>query len=79
MCRMQLQMYLKGLHKGYFFVADCNYSVNENVDIISVTFDDKYVSDFIKVLVSSWKDNVYPLLYQSVFNLCVNKTHILFK
>ncbi|KOB68049.1 Alkaline nuclease [Operophtera brumata] len=65
--QMQLQMYLTGLHKGYFCVADCNYSVNKNVDIISVTFDDKYVSDFIKVLVSSWKDNVYPLLYQSVF------------
>lgn len=64
--QMQLQMYLTGLHKGFFCVADCNYSVNKKVDMISVTFDEKYVLDFIKVLVSSWKENVYPLLCQSV-------------
>ncbi|KAL0829617.1 hypothetical protein ABMA28_003123 [Loxostege sticticalis] len=64
--KMQLQMYLSGLHKGYFCVADCNYNINKNENIICVKYDDKYVSEFILALVHSWKYNVYPLLYQSV-------------
>ncbi|KAL0861405.1 hypothetical protein ABMA27_008949 [Loxostege sticticalis] len=64
--QMQLQMYLSGLHKGYFCVAHCNYNINKNVNIICVKYDDKYVSEFILALVHSWKYNVYPLLYQSV-------------
>ncbi|XP_047995676.1 uncharacterized protein LOC125233652 [Leguminivora glycinivorella] len=64
--QMQIQMYLSHHHKGYFCVADCNYSVNKNVNIISVKYDEKYVSELILALVSSWKDTVYPLLYQCV-------------
>lgn len=64
--QMQLQMSLAGLHIGHFCVADWNYSINKKVEVISVTFDDKYVLEFMEVLVSLWKDNVYPLLCQSV-------------
>lgn len=63
--QMQLQMFLTGLKKGYFCVADCNYTANKSVEIICVSYDEKYVSNFLNVIVSSWKDNVYPLLYQS--------------
>lgn len=63
--QMQLQMYLTGLQKGYFCVADSNYSTNKKVEILCVLFDEKYVSEFLKVLVSLWKAKVYPLLYQS--------------
>jgi hypothetical protein len=63
--QMQMQMYLTGLQNGYFCVADSNYSTNKNVEIINVAFDDTYVSDFLKLLVGLWKENVYPLLYQS--------------
>lgn len=44
--QMQLQMLLTGLKKGYFCVADCNYSVNKKVDIMNIMYDEKYVSDF---------------------------------
>ncbi|XP_063893189.1 uncharacterized protein LOC135117617 [Helicoverpa armigera] len=64
--QMQLQMYLSGRQQGYFCVADCNYNINKNVNIICVQYDDKYVSEFVLALVHSWKHNVYPLLYQSV-------------
>ncbi|XP_063893363.1 uncharacterized protein LOC126054673 [Helicoverpa armigera] len=65
--QMQLQMYLTGLKKGYFCVADSSYSANKNVEIICVSYDEKYVLNFLDVIVSLWKENVYPLLYQSSF------------
>ncbi|GBP33078.1 Exonuclease [Eumeta japonica] len=63
--QMQMQMYLTGLQKGYFCVADSNYSTNKKVEIISVTYDETYMSDFLKLVVDLWKENVYPVLYQS--------------
>lgn len=35
--QMWLQVYLAGLKKGYFCVADCNYSTNKNVEITCVS------------------------------------------
>lgn len=64
--QMQLQMLLTGYKKGYFCVADCNYSANKKVDIMNIMYDEKYVSDFLKVIVPLWKNNVYPVLYKSV-------------
>lgn len=64
--QMQLQMLLTGHKKGYFCVADCNYNANRKVDIMEIMYDEKYVSDFLKVIVPLWKDNVYPVLYKSV-------------
>ncbi|GBP40401.1 hypothetical protein EVAR_25253_1 [Eumeta japonica] len=64
--QVQLQMYLTGLKKGYYCVADSDYSENKNVEIVSVMYDEKYVSNFLNIIVSSWKDNVYPLLYRSI-------------
>ncbi|XP_050671060.1 uncharacterized protein LOC126969572 isoform X1 [Leptidea sinapis] len=49
--QMQLQMLLTGHKKGYFCVADCNYSANKKVDIMEIMYDEKYVSDFLKVIV----------------------------
>ncbi|GBP66044.1 hypothetical protein EVAR_37691_1 [Eumeta japonica] len=46
--QMQLQMLLTGHKKGYFCVADCNYSANKKVDIMEIMYDEKYVSDFLK-------------------------------
>ncbi|XP_045542722.1 uncharacterized protein LOC106710540 [Papilio machaon] len=63
--QMQLQMLLTGCKNGYYCVADYNFSENKKVNIIQVKFDAQYASDFVKVLISSWKDNVYPILYQS--------------
>lgn len=48
--QMQLQMLQTGHKKGYFCVADCNYSTNKKVDIMEIMYDEKYVSDFLKVL-----------------------------
>ncbi|CAG9788303.1 unnamed protein product [Diatraea saccharalis] len=64
--QMQLQMLLTGLKKGYFCVADCNYSTNKKVQILDIQYDEKYVSDFINVIVPLWKDNIYPILHQSI-------------
>lgn len=47
--QIQLQMYLSGLNKDYFCVAYWNYTETKNVDIVSVSYDDKYVSNLIKV------------------------------
>lgn len=47
--QMQLQMYLTGLHKGYFCVADCNYSSNKKVEIVFITCDQKYLFDFLNI------------------------------
>ncbi|GBP13566.1 Exonuclease [Eumeta japonica] len=63
--QMQMQMYLTGLQKGYFCVADSNHSTNKKVEIISVTYDETCMSDFLKLVVDLWKENVYPVLYQS--------------
>lgn len=62
--QIQLQMYVTGVQTGYFCVADYNFSVNKKVNIIAVTFDEQYISDLMEVIVSSWKQNIYPLLYQ---------------
>lgn len=63
--QMQMQMFLTGLEKAYFCVADENFSTTKNVEIISVTYDDTYMSGFLMHIVSLWKENVYPVLYQS--------------
>lgn len=34
--RMQLQMLLTGNKKGYFCVADCNFSANKKIDIMEI-------------------------------------------
>ncbi|CAG9759600.1 unnamed protein product [Ceutorhynchus assimilis] len=69
--QMQLQMYVTGLKRGYYCGADCNYSANKNVQIISVSYDEKYVLNFLNDIVFSWKSNVYPLLYHStLYVLC---------
>ncbi|KAK9885167.1 hypothetical protein WA026_010677 [Henosepilachna vigintioctopunctata] len=64
--QMQVQMYLTGLKKGYFCVADPNYNENKKVEVIYVSYDENYVSNFLNVIVTSWKENVYPLLYRSI-------------
>ncbi|XP_046961765.1 uncharacterized protein LOC124543737 [Vanessa cardui] len=63
--QIQMQMHLTGLQKGYFCVADSNFSVNKNVEIVSVKFDATYMSDFLKLLAGLWKEKIYPILYES--------------
>lgn len=64
--QMQMQMYLSGLHKCYFCVADPNFSTNKNVEIISVSFDEDYMLGFLESVIKFWKTHVYPLLYKSI-------------
>ncbi|XP_023951326.2 uncharacterized protein LOC112055440 [Bicyclus anynana] len=63
--QMQIQMHLTGLQSGYFCVADKDYSTNKKVEIIRVIYDDIYTRDIINILVNLWKQNVYPVLYQT--------------
>ncbi|KAF5280212.1 hypothetical protein FQA39_LY05346 [Lamprigera yunnana] len=63
--QMQMQIYLTGLQKGYFCVADNNYSANKKVEIICLTFNETYMHNFLKLIGDLWKEKVYPVLYQS--------------
>ena len=64
--QIQMQMYLTGLKKCYFCVADPNFSTNSNVEIVCVTYNEDFILDTIKSLVTFWKAYVYPLLYKSI-------------
>ncbi|KAF5293378.1 hypothetical protein FQA39_LY02863 [Lamprigera yunnana] len=68
----QMQMYLTGLQKGYFCVADNNYSTNKKVEIICVTFNETYMHNFLKLIADLWKEKVYPVLYQSTLYVLNN-------
>ncbi|KAF5270876.1 hypothetical protein FQA39_LY08321 [Lamprigera yunnana] len=54
--QMQMQMYLTGLQKGYFCVADNNYSTNKKVEIICVTFNEAYMHNFFNLIADLWKE-----------------------
>ncbi|XP_013194034.2 uncharacterized protein LOC106137691 [Amyelois transitella] len=64
--QIQVQMYLTGLKKCYFCVADPNFSTNSNVEIVCVTFNEDFILENIKSLVTFWETYVYPLLYRSI-------------
>ena len=64
--QVQMQMYLSGLKKCVFCVADPNYTSNHKVEIVNVIYKEDYVSDYLKKIITFWKSNVYPLLHKSV-------------
>lgn len=64
--QVQLQMYLAGLSKCHYCVADCNFTSNKNVEIINVAYNETYLYELINVLVDYWKTNVYPSLYSVI-------------
>lgn len=64
--QVQMQMYLSGLKKCFFCVADSNYTSNKKVEIVPVTYDEDYVFDLLDKIITFWKSNVYPLLYNSI-------------
>lgn len=64
--QVQMQMYLSGLKKCFFCVADANFTSNKKVEIIQVTYDENYMSDFLEKIITFWKSNVYTLLYKSI-------------
>ncbi|GBP65901.1 hypothetical protein EVAR_89394_1 [Eumeta japonica] len=47
--QMQLQMLLTGHKKGYFCVADCNYSANKKVDIMEIMYDENMYQIFLRL------------------------------
>ncbi|KAL3273127.1 hypothetical protein HHI36_014581 [Cryptolaemus montrouzieri] len=56
----------KWTKKCYFCVADPNFSINKNVEIICINFDGEYVTSFLESIITFWKSHVYPLLYESI-------------
>lgn len=63
--QIQMQMYLSGLNKCYFCVADPNFSSNTNVEILCIAFDSQYMTGLLESVITFWKSHVYPLLYKS--------------
>lgn len=56
--QVQLQMYATGVKQCYFYVADSNFEVTKDVEIILVTYDNDYVNNLIKKLTFFWKNNI---------------------
>ncbi|XP_047543251.1 uncharacterized protein LOC125075585 [Vanessa atalanta] len=60
--QMQMQMFLSGIKNCYFCVANPNFCINKEVEILSIKFDESYISGNLEF----WKSHVYPLLYKSI-------------
>ena len=65
LAQVQLQMYTTGVKKCYFCVADVDFEKSKNVEIISILFNNDYVTNLINSLATFWTSNIYPLLLRS--------------
>lgn len=63
--QMQVQMFASNIKRGYFCVADCNFEVNNLVDITLLEYDEDFLRNILNSSVQFWKKNIFPLLYRS--------------
>lgn len=63
--QVQLQMHVTKLKKCLFCVASWDFEKNNIVNIVPIDCNEKYVEDLLCDLVTFWKKNVYPLVYNS--------------
>lgn len=62
--QMQIQMYVCGIKKCYFCVANSKFQSNNEVEIIYVEYDKAYIKSLMETLVIFWKTHIYPLLFK---------------
>lgn len=63
--QVQLQMYVTNYKKCYFCVADPNFETNNTVKILTVEYDEEFVTEILSAIVPFWKNNIYPILCNS--------------
>lgn len=63
--QVQLQMHITKLKKCLFCVASHDFEKNNEVNIVPINYDAKYINDLLCQLVTFWKKYIYPLLYDS--------------
>lgn len=59
-------MYCAKANKGYFCVASSDLKKNNQVTIIPVEYEHEYVMKLLNNVVAFWKNNIFPVLYESV-------------
>ncbi|CAG4963207.1 unnamed protein product [Colias eurytheme] len=64
--QMQLQMYLSGKNNCYFCIADPEFIINNNIEIICIAYDENFMKSFLERIIKFWKCNIYPLLYKCI-------------
>lgn len=64
--QVQIQMYCANLNKSYFCVASSDFEKDNKVNIIEIDYDQNYVSELLHGVISFWKQNIFPILYESV-------------
>lgn len=64
--QVQIQMYCANLNKSYFCVASSDFEKDNKVNIIEIDYDQNYVSELLHSVISFWKQNIFPILYESV-------------
>lgn len=64
--QVQIQMFCAKVNQSYFCVASSDFEHTKNVTILPVSYNDKYVKELIGQVVSFWKLNIFPKLYESV-------------
>lgn len=64
--QVQIQMYCACADESYFCVADSDFEINSQVNIIKVVYDHQYVLCLLDSVVAFWKENIFPLLHKNV-------------
>ncbi|XP_046392244.1 uncharacterized protein LOC124160435 [Ischnura elegans] len=65
--QMQLQMLMTGRRKGYFCVARPDFEDSQEVEIVSVDYDQHKCMALINNAMKFWKENIFPVMYNSLF------------
>lgn len=64
--QMQVQMFLSGQKLCYYCVANTDFEKSHNIEILGVSYNENFISQFIPILVEYWKTVVFPALAKSV-------------
>lgn len=64
--QVQMQMYCANLKKSYFCVASSDFENDNKVDIVEIEYDEEYVSEILQSVILFWKQNIFPVLYETV-------------
>lgn len=67
--QVQIQMYCTQANESYFCVASSDFDKNNEVTLLKVVYDHKYVMSLLDSVLSFWKNNIFPVLYKSVTNM----------
>lgn len=65
LAQVQMQMFCAKVDESIFCVANSNFENSNNVSIIKVQYDENFVRELLDSVLTFWKTNIYPILYES--------------